>query len=158
MCVPHMPAHVLLCVLCLCTFRTYANNIKCCCTAGITKTLRRSGSPSARLDEFSSKCECASSSCLCLLWIRPARGWGPLRRQWKCVLVVRGPVIDSNPHWEVVPNTQCLSEETTCLGFSPCSTLMACPWPWKAKEKRDWGFGLCGSHSAKKHNIVPRWH
>lgn len=73
--------HMFSCVysVCLCTFRSYANNIKGSCTAGITKNTegqrgRRSLSPSARLAESSNKTECAGSGCVCLHWIRSVRG------------------------------------------------------------------------------------
>ena len=66
-CAPHSAPtclHMFSCVylVCFCTFRSYANNIKGSCTAGITKTLRGEEgggvSPSARLAESSNKTEC----------------------------------------------------------------------------------------------------
>jgi len=74
---------------------------------------------------------------MCLHWIRSVRGWGPWRRQWKCLLVVGGPVLGSKSRLRRCSRTQWLSEETTYLGFHAVfnAALRACPWPWKAKGK-----------------------
>lgn len=81
---------------------------------------------------------------MCLHWIRSVRGWGPWRRQWKCLLVVWWPVVGSKSLLGRCSQIQWLSEETTYLGFHAVfnTALMACPWPWKAK--REGGGGRIG--------------